>query len=230
MSPVKPGKQAQRSRETRRRIVAAARDLFTEHGYGATTLQEVADRAGVAVQTIYFVFGNKRSLLKEVVDTSIAGDDEPVATMDRDWFRAAVAARTAQEQLRELIHGTGQIIERTAPVMEVVRTAMAIDPEVAAEWPQDRDPRYTVHAAAAAALVAKPGARAGISAGHAADVLYGILSPELYLLLVRDRDWAPAQWEAWAYATLAAQLCEGGQDASAEHASTGHASAAERTS
>jgi AcrR family transcriptional regulator len=230
VSPVKPGKQAQRSRETRRRIVAAARDLFTGHGYGATTLQEVADRAGVAVQTIYFVFGNKRSLLKEVVDTSIAGDDEPVATMDRDWFRAAVAARTAQEQLRELIHGTGQIIERTAPVMEVVRTAMAIDPEVAAEWPQDRDPRFTVQTAAAAALVAKPGARAGISAGHAADVLYGILSPELYLLLVRDRDWTPAQWEAWAYATLCGQLCEGGQDAGTEHVSTEHASTAEGTS
>lgn len=214
MSPVKPGKQAQRSRETRRRIVAAARDLFTEHGYGATTLQEVADRAGVAVQTIYFVFGNKRSLLKDVVDTSIAGDDEPIATMDREWFRAAIAAGTAQEQLRLLIHGTGQIIERTAPVMAVLRTALAIDPEVAAEWPQDRDPRFTVQSAAAAALVTKPGARAGVSAGHAADVLYGILSPELYLLLVRDRDWAPARWEGWAYATLCAQLCEGGQEAS----------------
>ena len=136
--------------------------------------------------------------------------------MDRDWFRAGVAAGTAQAQLRGLIHGAGQIIERTAPVMEVVRTAMAIDPEVAAEWPQGRDPRFTVPAAAAADLVAKPGARAGMSAGHAADVLYGILSPEPYLLLVRDRDWTPAQWEAWTYATLCAQLCEGGHDASTE--------------
>jgi hypothetical protein len=44
-------------------------------------------------------------------------------------------------------------------------------------------------------------------------VLYGILSPELYLLLVRGRGWTPAQWEQWVYATLCAQLCEGGQDA-----------------
>src|SRR2546423_13263180 len=109
-------KQAEKARQTRRKVLLAAGELFVERGYGATTLQEVADRAGVAVQTIYFVFGNKRSLLKDVVDTSIAGDDEPVATMDRVWFRAAVAAGTAQAQLRELIHGTGQIIERTAPV------------------------------------------------------------------------------------------------------------------
>lgn len=68
----------------------------------------------------------------------------------------------------------------------------------------------------AAALVAKPGARTGGPAGHAADVLYGILSLALYLLLVRDRGWTPAQWEEWAYHTLCAQLCDGGQNATAE--------------
>jgi AcrR family transcriptional regulator len=207
VSPVKRGKQADKARQTRRRITAAARDLFAEQGYGATTLQDVADRAGVAVQTIYFVFGNKRSLLKEVVDTTIAGDDQPIATMERDWFRDALAAATAPELLRQLVHGSGQIIARVAPVLDVLRTAATIDPEIAEQWPQDSNPRYTVQAAAAKALVTKPGARAQISAGHAADLLYGILSPELYQLYVSDRAWAHEQWEQWAFHTLRSQLC-----------------------
>jgi AcrR family transcriptional regulator len=207
MSPVKRSKQADKARQTRHRITAAARELFAEYGYGATTLQDVADRAGVSVQSIYFVFGNKRSLLKEVVDTTIAGDDQPIETMERDWFRDAVGAATASELLRQFVHGTGQIIVRVAPILDVIRTAATIDPEIAEQWPQDGNPRYTVHAAAAKALVAKPGASREVSAEHAADVLYGILSPELYLLYVRDRGWTPDQWERWAYSTLRSQLC-----------------------
>jgi hypothetical protein len=100
-----------------------------------------------------------RSLLKEVVDTTIAGDDQPIAIIERDWFRGALAAATAPDLLQRVVNGTGQIIARVAPILDVLRAAAAIDPEIAEQWPQDSDPRYTVHAAAAQALVAKPGAR-----------------------------------------------------------------------
>jgi hypothetical protein len=150
-----------------------------------------------------------RSLLKEVVDTTIAGDDQPIAIIERDWFRGALAAATAPDLLQRVVNGTGQIIARVAPILDVLRAAAAIDPEIAEQWPQDSDPRYTVHAAAAQALVAKPGARPQVSAEHAADLLYGLLSPELYQLYVRDRGWTPDQWEQWAYRTLRSQLCAG---------------------
>ncbi|GAA4983693.1 TetR/AcrR family transcriptional regulator [Actinopolymorpha pittospori] len=207
MTPVKSGgKRAEKTRETRRKIRDAARDLFIEQGYGATMLQDVATRAGVAVQTIYFTFGNKRALLKEVVDVSIAGDDEPLATMERPWFHAVLAARTAPEQLREQVKGVRALLERVAPIIEVVRAAAAADPEVEPMW-ADPDPRFTVQSATAKALVAKPGVRAGLTADEAADVLYGVLSPELYLLLVRDRGWSSQRWERWVYDVLRGQLC-----------------------
>jgi AcrR family transcriptional regulator len=202
-------KRAEKAKETRRRIREAAGGLFVERGYGATSLQDIADRAGVAVQTIYFTFGNKRTLLKEVVDVSIAGDDEPVPTMDRPWFRDALAADTADAELRALLRGVRTLLKRVAPINEMLRTAATVDPDIVELWPQDADPRLTVHATAAKALVAKPGAREGISAEHAADVLFGLLSPELYLLFVRDRGWSPDQWEQWAYETVRAQLCAG---------------------
>ncbi|MFD1932942.1 MULTISPECIES: TetR/AcrR family transcriptional regulator [Nonomuraea] len=208
MGVVKPvSKRAAKARETRRRIVAAAYDLFVENGYGATNLQEIADQAGVAVQTIYFVFGNKRTLLKELVDLTIAGDDEPVATMDRAWFRDAMAAPTAGEHLRAHVEGVRAILERVAPITRVIDTATAMDPEVAALWPQGLDPRYTVQLTAAKALVGKAGARADVTDEQAADLLYGMLSPELYLLMVRDRGWSPERWQRWALDTLHSQLC-----------------------
>jgi AcrR family transcriptional regulator len=213
-------KRADRARETRRRIAAAARELFVEQGYGATSLQEVAERAGVAVQTIYFVFGNKRTLLKEVVDTTIAGDDEPIPVMHRPWFLEALDATRAEDQLRRHVHGTRQILDRVAPITKVVETAIATDPEVAALWPHGGDsrstplsplttwpPRYLGHLTAAQALVTKPGARAGVTAERAADLLYGLLSPALYLIFVRDRAWSPEEWEDWMYETLCSQLC-----------------------
>ncbi|MER5645345.1 helix-turn-helix domain-containing protein [Streptosporangium sp. NPDC002524] len=201
-----PDKRAERSRRTREKITKAARELFVARGYGATSLQEVADRAGVAVQTVYFVFGNKRTLFKDVVDTSITGDAEPVATMDREWFGAACAAPTVAEQLRAHVHGTREILGRVAPLMPLIANAAATDPQIAAQWPDGPDPRYTVHRTAAQALVGKPDARPDVSVAMAADLLFGLLSPQLYLLFVQDRGWSPDRWEEWAYATLTAQL------------------------
>ncbi|MZE79017.1 TetR/AcrR family transcriptional regulator [Streptomyces xinghaiensis] len=206
----RPDKRAERSRRTREKIIAAARDLFIAQGYGATSLQEVADRAGVAVQTVYFVFRNKRALFKDVVDTSIAGDTEPVATMERDWFRAACAEPTAAGQLRAHVRGVRAIQERVAPIVPLIAAAAATDPEIAAQWPAGpEDPRYTVQHAAAEALTAKPDARPDVGTARAADLLYGLLSPELYLIFVRDRGWSPDAWEEWARTTLTAQLCTG---------------------
>jgi len=206
MSRVKgESKRAEKARQTRRRMLEAARELFVEQGYGATALQDVADRAGVAVQTIYFTFGNKRSLLKEVMEVAVAGDDEPVATMDRAWFRDAMAAETAAEQLRLHVHGTRQVMGRVAEILDVVRAAAAADPELHGQ--AEQTPRFAVMLAAAEVLVTKPGVRADLSAGLAADVLYALLSPELYLLLIRDRGWPPEQWEQLTYDSLVARFC-----------------------
>ena len=75
---VKASRRAEQARATRRRIIEGARELFLQQGYAATTLEQIAARAGVAVQTVYFHFGNKRTLLKEVMDVLAVSDDAPV--------------------------------------------------------------------------------------------------------------------------------------------------------
>ena len=205
MSPVNT-KQAEKSRQTRRRVLAAAGELFVECGYGGTTLQQVADRAGVAVQTIYFTFRNKRTLLKELVDVTIAGDDEAIPTMQRAWFTGAMAAPTAAGQLRAHVDGAADVADRVGAVIEVLRTAAALEPELDELWREGRAQRYVVQDTAARALLQKPGARPDVSAERAADLLYATLSPEMYLLLVRDRGWPLEGFKDWAYTSLSSQL------------------------
>src|SRR5262245_11953732 len=83
----KTTKRAEQARATRRRIIGRARQLFLEQGYAATTVDQIAAAAGVAVQTVYFHFGSKRTVLKEVMDVAAVGDYEPVPLLDRPWLR-----------------------------------------------------------------------------------------------------------------------------------------------
>lgn len=208
MNPVKkPDRRTAKAQLTRARILDAAGELFVRNGYGATSLQDIADRAGVAVQTIYYGFGNKQAVLKEVVDRTIAGDDEPVGTLDRPWFQQALATTTATAHLTAHLEGTRAVLERVAPIMKMVEAAAATDSGIADLWPDERDPRLTVQKTAAKSLLTKPGARPDVTVEHAADVLFGLLSPEVYLLFVSQRGWAPAQWQTWTHSTLHPQLC-----------------------
>src|ERR1700722_7702568 len=67
-------------RETRRRLLAAARAEFAERGYAAATVARIAGRAGVSVQSLYNDWGNKRNLLEAVLQRAVTGDDEAALT------------------------------------------------------------------------------------------------------------------------------------------------------
>ena len=105
-SAVATGSRAYRSshregqaRRTRQRMIAAATTIFLDGGYAAATMRAIAGGAGVSVPTVESTFGTKARVLKAAIDVAIAGDDEPVAALDRPWTEAALAASTAPELL-----------------------------------------------------------------------------------------------------------------------------------
>lgn len=67
--PVKPvpGRRARKALATRHRVLDAAEILFVRDGYAAATIAAIAEKADVAVQTVYAVFGNKRAILAELL-------------------------------------------------------------------------------------------------------------------------------------------------------------------
>src|SRR6476469_7712261 len=126
--------RAQKTRLTRRRIVASAAELFLDQGYGTTTLDQVAIRAGVAVQTVYFHFGNKATLLKEALDVAAVGDDEPVALLDRPWLEELTAEKDPVRVIELWTNGGREIFERVAPLLAVIRGTVGTDPDLAKQW------------------------------------------------------------------------------------------------
>jgi AcrR family transcriptional regulator len=187
---------------TRARMLAAAATLFQRHGFVGTKIETIAHEANVAVQTVYFTFGNKRAILTELLDQAIAGDDQPVPTLERPWVRQAMEAPDPREQLRIQTAAARQIFERAAPILEVVRNAAAADPEMAELWRANADQRRTVYSQLAAALVAKGGLASRLSITQAVDVVFALVSPELYYLLVLERGWSPQQWEDFVMSSL----------------------------
>ncbi|WP_432971251.1 TetR/AcrR family transcriptional regulator [Dactylosporangium sp. CA-233914] len=196
MSDVKGPRQ--RSARTKRAIVAAAHDLFTSKGYAATTLQEIAGAAGVAVQTVYFHFGTKSRLLKEVVDVRSAGDDEPVALLERDWFARLRAATDPAEVLTGWVRASGLILARVAPILAVVRDAAPTDPEMAGQWTVNSRQRRQAHAEFVTVLGGLGALPPAMSEDRASDITVALLSPELFLVLTRECGWSREAWEAWA--------------------------------
>jgi len=200
-TPRRPKAQA-----TRRRIRDAARRLFVELGYVATTIEAIAGEAGVAVPTVYLAFGTKRALLAELLDIAAVGDEEPVAVLERPWVDELRHDPDPQGQLRRWVRGGRHIAARVAPLWEVARNAAPADPDIAAQVQHYKTLTLQAHRYFVTVLAANGRLRDGLDPQRAADIVFGLLSHELYRLLVIEQGWAPEDWERWVADTLAAQL------------------------
>lgn len=166
-------------------------------GYGATTMQAIADEADVAVQTVYAVFGNKRSILAELVDVSIAGDDAEIVVNAREWMRPVWEAPTGSERLRAYAAAVRRIMEGAGDLFAVVAAAATVDPDVV-DLADTTDQRRRAGAASvidSVRAVAK--LRSGLTRSRATDVLWLLNSPAVFAHLVRGAGWTADDYEAW---------------------------------
>ncbi|WP_311445762.1 TetR/AcrR family transcriptional regulator [Frankia nepalensis] len=192
--------------------MAAAADLFLDQGYGATTLDQVAARAGVAVQTVYFHFGNKATLLKEALDVAAVGDDEPVALLDRPWLEELAAEPDPVRVIELWTTGGLEIMGRVAPLLAVVRGTVGTDPDLAAQWDVNEGQRRTAFRALAGLLADRAALRPGLTVEDAADLAFLITSAENYLVATGTLGWSPQRWRSTT-ATLLARALLGDDDA-----------------
>lgn len=201
-------RREQRARATRRAVREAARRLFVGEGYGATTIQAIADEAGVAVQTVYAAFGNKRSILAELLDVSIAGDDEQVVVNAREWMRPVWEAPSAAERLRAYAAAVSRIMDGAGDVFAVVTAAAATDPDMV-ELAATTEERRRAGAAAVIESVRSVGElRSGLDPERAVDVLWLLNSPAVFRHLVRQAGWSRDEYESWLAGTMVRELLD----------------------
>jgi AcrR family transcriptional regulator len=190
--------------ETRARIVAAARKLLEEHGYAGMTMEAVATKAGVAVATVYAVFGSKTGILREIIDA--ARFDESYQNLVRE----AMQSTDPRERLRFPARIARRIYESEHSVLDLLRGAGAVAPELAQSESERECTRYDAQAVMIQFLVRTRSLRRGLDPKQARDILWSLTSRDLYRLLVRDRGWTAQQYEDWLGNTLVEALVRNG--------------------
>ena len=208
--------RADRTLQTRRRMVRAAYELFCARGYLGTTISAVAEQAGVAVPTIYYTFGTKAALLEESLGAAIAGFDtwrEPPQdpTLDEllpmhGWWAEFMDAPTSAAAFDVFFTPGVGILERAAPLVAALHGA-AGDPEAAEVARVSEERRVESYREIVAVIAGKPGGlRPGVTRARATDVLVVLFSAELYRSIRTGRGWSAARTAAFLRDLLSAQL------------------------
>ncbi len=195
-----------RTRLARAAVIEAARELFLERGYAATTIEAVSGRSDVPPATVYRLFSSKRGILKALLDVSIVGDDAAVPLAERPTVQSLLADPDPRDQLAGFVGVAAQINSRTAPIYRILVSAAASDADAATLLEELTRQRQEGQARIARSLARAKALRPGLRERDAADIIHALLSPELYRLLVVDRGWPPERYERWLSETLVDQL------------------------
>ncbi|MGV0849500.1 TetR/AcrR family transcriptional regulator [Mycolicibacterium phlei] len=204
MSAARPGQA--RTRLARAAVIDAARTLFLERGYGATTVEVISAASDVPQATVYRLFSSKRGILKAILDVSIAGDDQSVAVPDRPQVQSAVAEPDPERQVAGFVATAAEINARTAPVYRILVGAASSDADVAALLEDLNRQRRTGQGKLARVLAERGALRPDLRQRDAVDIIYTLMSPEVYRLLVVERKWQPQRYQRWLTDTLSASL------------------------
>ena len=185
---------------TRSLIVTAAQTLFLERGYVSTTIEAIAEKAEVAVSTVYVDFGSKRGILRAIRE----------AWHGRSHIREVTFGGSEgtkpEERLELLAQATRQQWETGSDVIVIYNGAAMVDPEAAAELSEALAGRR--RAIANFALSLEPHLRQDVDVTRATAILQALCMPEVFDELVRRSGWSADAYQAWLSQALKRELIE----------------------
>jgi AcrR family transcriptional regulator len=193
----------QRGERTRARIVDTALRLFSEQGYEATTMQQIADAAEVAVQTVYLWFRTKPQLLSQVEARVIVGVEPQERWREQPWAKALYEERDPRRLLEIFVEVSTGILERITSFVAAFGPGLPTDPATTAERDRGRDDYFRALIDRLSALRAL---RSGLTATRALDILRAVHTVDAYRDLTRNRGWTAEEWSAWMLDLLTYQL------------------------
>jgi AcrR family transcriptional regulator len=187
-------------------VIGAARTLFLERGYAATTVEAISTLAEVPPATVYRLFATKVGILKALLDTSIGGDDRPVTVQDRPDVASLLHETDPAKLVSGFVGVASAINQRTNDLYTVLVEAARSDPAAAHLLEELEQQRARGQRGIARALDRNGALRPGLRERDAADLIHALMSPEVYRLLVTDRGWTAERYEDWLATALLQQL------------------------
>ena len=206
LSPVR----SEQARATRRAIVTAAAELFGTQGFAATTIDAIADRAGVGRKTVFASVGGKGALLKLAWDWALAGDDEPLPMAERSAVQAILAERDPHRLVAMWTDLLLDVGTRALPIESVVLAAADVDPEARELLEAIRRETLAGATAFVTHLAGAGGLRPDLSVERAADACWGLMNSLLQHLLITERGWPTDEYRAWFVRLATATLLDPG--------------------
>ncbi|MFN8586100.1 MAG: helix-turn-helix domain-containing protein [Dehalococcoidia bacterium] len=197
-----------RAAATRSRILHAAHEEFARRGYHGATIASIAKRAGVATQTVYFVFHTKAALISALIDMLVMGEDQPVIPQDTEWWAAMRSHPDPRESLRHFIRGAAPLFERASETSEILRAAALTDDEVRQTHEFHEGLREAGFREVIEVVATKGTLRRGLDLDSATDVLLTVYGDSTYHLLRSERGWSHEQTVEWFCDALPALLFE----------------------
>jgi len=188
---------------TRRRILDAAGELFVRHGYGKTSIRQIAELAEVAPDTVYATFGNKARLLTALLDLRLAPGGE-ASILDRPEVQAIRDEHDPRRLLHLFARDYARMSERVRPVSEVLRTAKAVEPEMAAVRDEIEGYRMQYMSTVVQWLAERTDLRLPVK--RAAQIVWALASPDVGRMLCDVQRWTTNQYADWLEETLATTL------------------------
>jgi AcrR family transcriptional regulator len=191
---------------TRREILEAAERLFERQGYAATTMAAIAAEARVALKTVYTAFETKSGVLRALWNLRLRGERDELPVAQQQWYREVLDEPDPERQLRLTVHNSRVVKLRIGRVLEMIRGAAPIDPDIAELWSRIGTEFHANQRVIADSLASKRALALGLDVERATDILWTINHPNLWQLLVGERSWTAEQYEQWCANTLCTQL------------------------
>jgi AcrR family transcriptional regulator len=199
-------RRARKAAQTRQRILDAATGLFLERGYAATTIDAIAERADVAVETVYSRFGNKATVVEAILEPAIVGSDDGRDIFDRPEIARIRSITDHREQIHRLAAFSRGILERTHVGHRILTSAAAADANAAELQRRDTIRRVTGQRRYIDMLMANGPLH--LSAEDAAVTYSALANPNTYTLLTRDCGWSADRFQHWLEKTLVRVLLD----------------------
>ena len=198
----------ERAEQTRARIMEAAYRLFTQHGYEATTMQAVADEAGVAVQTVYFTFHTKGGLLT-AIESRAVGDGEDGADWLEQQHRQLLEEHDARIVVANWVTATAVVLNRITAFVALLGASLQMDAESVERRARERDRWFQL---LIDRLVALDALRPELGSSRSLDIARALLRVEAYQEMTQRWGWTEQEWIEWMTGVVARELLDGDVD------------------
>ena len=196
------GQRDQAAEITRGRVLNAARILFIRHGIDRVTIAQVAEKAKVAVSTIYALYKSKEGILRALMRSTLFGPR----------FQAAQAQLAGIDDPVQLIALSANVArafyESESSELGLMRGASAFSPALRKLEQELEKIRFDMQEERVRLLFVHSKSKPGLDYASARRILWMYTSRDIYRMLVHESGWTPDQYQSWLSATLVTTLVD----------------------